>query len=64
MAKYKCIKPIPKSEVKKDSIWEYEHDYKSTSDARLYLEGVGDDDGGYIDITFEEMEEHFIKVSE
>ena len=64
MAKYKCVKSMGSTiPVEKGTVWEYEHDYKSNSDARLYAEN-GDDDGGYIDITFEVMEEHFVKIRE
>lgn len=43
------------------SIYEYEPDYSGESDVRMYLED-GDDDFGYIDITFEHLEEYFERI--
>ena len=44
------------------SIWEYAYDYTRNSDARLYLR-EGNSDFEYIDITYERMENHFMRVA-
>ena len=48
--------------VSKDSIWEYAQDYTSDSDARLYLKD-GNSDFEYIDITYERLNECFIRIA-
>lgn len=63
--KYKCIKsftvPETNQRIQKGTLFDYEEDYVSTSDVRLYLED-GDDDGGYIDITNELFDAYFKRV--
>lgn len=49
------------STVHVGSVYEYEPDYSGESDVRMYLED-GDDDFGYIDITFEHLEEYFERI--
>lgn len=66
--KYKCkqaFKPQNKSDLKEVNdgvVFETEHDYKSESYARLYLES-GDDDGGFVDVTEEELEAYFDRIA-
>lgn len=43
------------------SVYETQLDYRSESDIRLYLED-GDDDFGYIDITFNMLDECFERI--
>lgn len=75
MNKYKCIKDVtlrvcdksgnPTNEnqtVHKGDIFEYAVGYVGKSDIRLYSEN-GDDDTGYIDITYETLFEHFKQIS-
>lgn len=75
METYKCIKEFELTffdengrmtdgihKVSKGSIWEYAHDYTSNSDARLYLK-EGNSDFEYIDITYDRMENHFIRIA-
>lgn len=44
-----------------DSVYEYTDGYVGESDIRLYLEN-GDDDFGYIDITYKTLEEYFERI--
>lgn len=75
MEKYKCIKefelPVydenenPTDDyhtVRKGSVYEYSSDYRGESDIRMYLEDV-DEVFGYIDITYEQLEEFFERIS-
>ena len=75
METYKCIKEFELPFFDKNgrmtsgihkvsigSIWEYAYDYTSNSDARLYLR-EGNSDFEYIDITYERMENHFMRVA-
>lgn len=48
--------------VSKGSLWEYEHDYTSNSDARLYLK-EGNSDFEYIDITYERKDQYFVRIA-
>ena len=43
------------------SVYEYTDGYVGESDIRLYLEN-GDDDFGYIDITYKTLEEYFERI--
>lgn len=74
MQKYKCIKEFelpmydeyenPTSDyntVHKDGIYEYTEGYVGESDIRMYLED-GDEDFGFIDITFKHLEEYFMRI--
>lgn len=74
MEKYRCIKDfsIPKYDenecpteeyltVRKGAIYEHTDGYVSQSDIRLYLED-GDDDCGYLDITYKTLEECFERI--
>ena len=74
MEKYRCIKDfsIPKYDenecpteeyltVRKGAVYEHTEGYVSQSDIRLYLED-GDDDCGYLDITYKTLEEYFEKI--
>mgnify|MGYP001537178262 FL=1 len=74
MQKYKCIKELylpiydesecPTDEyatVHEGSVYEYTDGYVGESDIRLYLEN-GDDDFGYIDITYKTLEEYFERI--
>ena len=58
MQKYKCIKEfyLPKYDEN-----ECPDGYVGESDIRLYLEN-GDDDFGYIDITYKTLEEYFERI--
>ena len=47
--------------VSKDSVWEYSHDYASSSDARLYLKD-GNSDFEYVDITYERLGAYFMRI--
>lgn len=75
MKTYKCVKEFELPffdeagrmtndihKVSKDSVWEYAHVYTSNSNARLYLK-EGNSDFEYIDITYERMEQHFVRVA-
>lgn len=75
MEKYKCKKEFelpmcdedgnPSDDyhkVHKGSIYEYQPDYRGESEVRMYLED-GDDDFGYIDITFEYLEKYFERIA-
>ena len=75
MEKYKCIKecelPVydefeePTDEyvtIHVGSIYEYSEGYTGNSDIRMYLE-EGDDDFGFIDITYEMLENLFVRVA-
>lgn len=75
MQKYKCIKEfyIPKYDendsptdeyvtIHKGSIYEYTEGYIGESDIRLYLED-GDDNYGYLDITYERLNEYFERIA-
>lgn len=75
MEKYKCIKEfyvpkydendIPTDEyitIHKNSIYEHTDGYIGESDIRLYLED-GDDDIGYLDITYNILEECFERIA-
>ena len=42
-------------------MYEYTDGYVGESDIRLYLEN-GDDDFGYIDITYKTLEEYFERI--
>lgn len=72
--KYRCIKEFelpmydeyenPTNDyhtVHIGSVYEYQPDYKSESDIRMYLED-GDDDFGYIDITYQMLDDYFERV--
>jgi hypothetical protein len=74
MNKYKCIKDIrifmydknnnPTNEyrmIHKGDIFEYATGYIGNSDIRLYSEN-GDDDDGYIDITYDILSKHFKQI--
>ena len=74
MQKYKCIKEfyLPKYDenechtdeyatIHEGSVYEYTDGYVGESDIRLYLEN-GDDDFGYIDITYKTLEEYFKRI--
>ncbi len=65
MEKYKCVKTFKtdtKQTIKKQSVWEHNTGYVSNSDVRMYTEN-GDDDSGYIDLTFEQFHAYFIKIA-
>jgi len=75
MQKYECIKEFelpmydedesPTDDyhtVHKGSIYEYTEGYIGESDIRMYLED-GDDDFGYIDITYKDLEEYFRMIN-
>lgn len=75
MEKYKCIKEfyVPKYDendsltdeyitIHKGSIYEYTQGYIGESDIRLYLED-GDDDCGYLDITYKRLNEYFERIA-
>lgn len=72
--KYRCIKEFelpmydeyenPTSDyhtVHLGSVYETQVDYRGESDIRLYLED-GNDDFGYIDITFIMLDEYFERI--
>ena len=74
MQKYKCIKefelPIYDENecptdnyntIHKGSVYEYTDGCIGESDIRMYLED-GDDDFGYIDITFDTLKECFERI--
>lgn len=48
--------------VNKSTIWEYEEDYASKLDHRLYESPYGDDDNGFIDVTNETFDECFKRI--
>lgn len=73
--KYRCIKEFyvskcdeddcPTDEyltIHKGSVYEYTDGYVGESDIRMYLED-GDDDCGYLDITFKTLEECFERIA-
>ena len=75
MQKYECVKafeipiydewecPTEKYHtVHKGSIYEYTDGYIGNSDIRMYLED-GDDDFGFIDITYERLNECFKRIA-
>lgn len=75
MEKYKCVKEfyvhqydennIPTNEyviIHENSIYEYTDGYIGESDIRLYLED-GNDDIGYLDITYDILEECFERIA-
>lgn len=75
MEKYKCIKEfhVPKYDengsptdeyitIRKGSVYEYTEGYIGESDIRLYSED-GDDDCGYLDITYKRLDEHFERIA-
>lgn len=75
MEKYKCIKEfyVPKYDendsptdeyisIQEGSIYEYTEGYIGESDIRLYLED-GDDDCGYLDISYETLEKYFERIA-
>ena len=74
MEKYRCIKEFNVSKydeddcptdeyvtIHKGSIYEYTDGYVGESDIRMYLES-GDDDFGYLDITYETLKECFERI--
>lgn len=75
MKKYKCIKEfrVPLYDendcptnhyttIHKGSVYEYTDGYVGESDIRMHLED-GDDDCGYIDITYDTLESNFDRIS-
>lgn len=75
MEKYKCIKefyvPLYDEDdcptdkyitINKGSIYEYTQGYVGESDIRMYLED-GDDDCGYLDITYQHLQEYFVRIA-
>lgn len=74
MKKYRCIKnfQVPKYDendcptdeyitIREGSIYEHTDGYIGESDIRMYLED-GDDDAGYLDITFDRLEQYFERI--
>lgn len=75
MQKYRCIKDFDVSKcdendcptdeyltIHKGSVYEYTDGYVGESDIRMYLED-GDDDCGYLDISFKTLEEYFERIA-
>lgn len=53
--------PAGTHHVAKSTVWDYEEDYVSKLDHRLYSPN-GDDDDGFIDVTNENFDECFKRI--